>query len=81
MTKQEKIYKRTINGFVYNIKETSSCKWNGSDYYKVKRIEATDENGTLKRFIVSRAQYWNEFSSIRSGIISKFEDKENDKAP
>ena len=67
-----KEYSRKINGQIFQIEESESVKSNGVGYYKVKNVDVVDSDGKATRFVVSVANYWNEYSSIRAGVLDKF---------
>lgn len=65
---------RKINGIEFMIVEIDTVKSNGVKSYNATRVNAAPLNNleNRKEFVVSRAQYSDEFGSVRAGILEKF---------
>lgn len=65
---------RKIKGIEFMIVEIDTVNSNGVKSYKAVRVNAAPLNDleNSKDFVVSRAQYCDEFGSVRSGILKKF---------
>lgn len=62
-----------VDGIEYAVTRESSCQENGRGRtYEIERVTAENPEGRVRKFIVSRACYGDEYPSVSAGIRDKF---------